>query len=158
MLLRTIARLRRLPKAVRNHIALGVASGFTGVLVLLWVVSVSNSVATVATPAAVIESQAGVFSTFRDGIQDQLRGLQSIGEVWQEATTELQAAPEPPVVDAFSAVSSTEALRVAPPTGDTAPVVSSDDAVISMPAAEPARLPVRIATTSRQLPVTDGIE
>jgi hypothetical protein len=152
-----------LPKAVRNHIALGVASGFTGVLVLLWFVSVSSSVAPLGTSAAVIESQAGVFSTFRDGLSNQLDGVRSIGEVWQEAAAELQSFPETSVVDESGSVTpAEESTAVSPVERAVTPVTieSGGDMTVSAPVDDVSTpVPVRIATTSRVLPaVTDVIE
>ncbi len=163
MLIRTIARLRRLSKSSRNSIALGAATSFTGVIVLLWFTSFSPAVE-VGSPAAVAES--GVFSVFMDGLRERTSDLTQISEIWAEFSAESE-------VESVSQ----ESLEVLPaefprsvPAGfvDAEPLVaevvesSTDDVTTTESASfesspsptESTRsvVPIRIATTSRAVP------
>lgn len=148
MLIRTIARLRRLPKTTRNYIAVAASGSFTTAVVLIWLVSNTSGLAQDEQVATAGGGVAPLFSVFLAGLQEQVRNFRDLSTTTETAISDNTSAVMPATVVPSESTPSI-AVEVAPAATPTSTATGTGSV---------APVPIRIATTSVRTTVEESVE
>lgn len=137
MLARLIRTIRHKPKAVRDQYAFWSAVAVTGLVVVVWLVSLPDRLATLSSEEAA--KAEPVFSGFLSEVKDGLSGLGSAVSDLTDVTTSEQVSDQ-----LASSTASTQTANTATTTAATTTVVTE----MSEPSQSVSGRVVRIGTSS----------